>query len=218
MKKLNKDLSDDRVKQKAIHKLLLLGAGESGKSTLFKQMIKLYGPGFTDHDRRDTYVELVHSNVIGNIKSLLSNTKNYGQLEEKNEHLRAIMMNTKPAAPLTPELAQQIAALWADPVIQAAYANRTKFQLNESCAYFMDQLHILSSPDYLPSDHDIMAVRIKTTGILSNEFTISENKFQMFDVGGQRNERKKWIHCFEGVTAVFFRYCPVRVQLSAVRR
>ena len=26
----------------------------------------------------------------------------------------------------------------------------------------------------------------------------------MFDVGGQRNERKKWIHCFEGVTAVLF--------------
>jgi guanine nucleotide-binding protein G(i) subunit alpha len=26
----------------------------------------------------------------------------------------------------------------------------------------------------------------------------------MYDVGGQRNERKKWIHCFEGVTAVIF--------------
>jgi len=28
--------------------------------------------------------------------------------------------------------------------------------------------------------------------------------FRMFDVGGQRSERKKWIHCFEGVTAVLF--------------
>lgn len=26
----------------------------------------------------------------------------------------------------------------------------------------------------------------------------------MIDVGGQRNERKKWIHCFEGVTAIIF--------------
>lgn len=26
----------------------------------------------------------------------------------------------------------------------------------------------------------------------------------MFDVGGQRSERKKWIHCFEGVTAIIF--------------
>lgn len=27
---------------------------------------------------------------------------------------------------------------------------------------------------------------------------------RMFDVGGQRSERKKWIHCFEGVTAIIF--------------
>ncbi|VEL20170.1 unnamed protein product [Protopolystoma xenopodis] len=28
--------------------------------------------------------------------------------------------------------------------------------------------------------------------------------FRLFDVGGQRSERKKWIHCFEGVTAIIF--------------
>lgn len=26
----------------------------------------------------------------------------------------------------------------------------------------------------------------------------------MFDVGGQRSERKKWIHCFENVTSIIF--------------
>lgn len=40
--------------------------------------------------------------------------------------------------------------------------------------------------------------------------TIVKNVFafvrisRMFDVGGQRSERKKWIHCFEGVTAIIF--------------
>lgn len=29
-------------------------------------------------------------------------------------------------------------------------------------------------------------------------------KFRLFDVGGQRSERKKWIHCFEDVTAIIF--------------
>jgi hypothetical protein len=28
--------------------------------------------------------------------------------------------------------------------------------------------------------------------------------FSVFDVGGQRSERKKWIHCFEGVHAIIF--------------
>jgi len=46
--------------------------------------------------------------------------------------------------------------------------------------------------------------RVRTTGIVENEFEIDGNKFRMFDVGGQRNERKKWIHCFESVTAVLF--------------
>ena len=30
------------------------------------------------------------------------------------------------------------------------------------------------------------------------------SKFRLFDVGGQRSERKKWIHCFEDVTAIIF--------------
>jgi len=47
-------------------------------------------------------------------------------------------------------------------------------------------------------------VRVRTTGIVSTEFLVDDVKFQMFDVGGQRNERKKWIHCFENVTAVLF--------------
>ena len=35
--------------------------------------------------------------------------------------------------------------------------------------------------------------------ILKNQFFLS-----MFDVGGQRSERKKWIHCFEAVTSIIF--------------
>jgi G-protein alpha subunit len=30
------------------------------------------------------------------------------------------------------------------------------------------------------------------------------NACSMFDVGGQRSERKKWIHCFENVTSIIF--------------
>ena len=30
------------------------------------------------------------------------------------------------------------------------------------------------------------------------------SNFRLFDVGGQRSERKKWIHCFEDVTAIIF--------------
>merc|ERR1711971_1130406 len=49
-----------------------------------------------------------------------------------------------------------------------------------------------------------MGTRVKTTGIIETQFTYKGLHFKMFDVGGQRSERKKWIHCFEGVTAIIF--------------
>lgn len=49
-----------------------------------------------------------------------------------------------------------------------------------------------------------MLVRKRTTGIIEEHFIIRSTKFHIFDVGGQRNERKKWMHCFERVTAVIF--------------
>ena len=32
----------------------------------------------------------------------------------------------------------------------------------------------------------------------------TDKEISMFDVGGQRSERKKWIHCFENVTSIIF--------------
>merc|ERR1712100_830153 len=41
-------------------------------------------------------------------------------------------------------------------------------------------------------------------GIVEEAYNIDGVEFRMYDVGGQRNERKKWIHCFDNVTAVIF--------------
>ncbi|KAF7730597.1 Guanine nucleotide-binding protein alpha-2 subunit [Apophysomyces ossiformis] len=59
-------------------------------------------------------------------------------------------------------------------------------------------------PDYVPTDQDILRCRAKTTGIAETAFHLGHLTYRMFDVGGQRSERKKWIHCFENVTAVLF--------------
>ena len=46
--------------------------------------------------------------------------------------------------------------------------------------------------------------RVRTTGIVQSDFKIKSMDFAMFDVGGQRNERRKWIHCFDDVNAMIF--------------
>jgi len=101
-------------------------------------------------------------------------------------------------------LCRFIKQLWEDPAIQVTYTYRSKFQLNDNAKYFLDQLDDLIRPDYLPTDSDIIHARARTTGIIESDFVIDHNKFKMVDVGGQRNERKKWIHCFDNVTAVLF--------------
>lgn len=84
-------------------------------------------------------------------------------------------------------------------------------------------------PNYKTTQDDILRARSKTTGIYETRFEMGQLAIQyvvmsrantvpafgstnlltkptcsMFDVGGQRSERKKWIHCFENVTSIIF--------------
>lgn len=38
----------------------------------------------------------------------------------------------------------------------------------------------------------------------SNSFMTLWRRIHMFDAGGQRSQRRKWIHCFESVTSLIF--------------
>jgi guanine nucleotide-binding protein subunit alpha len=69
---------------------------------------------------------------------------------------------------------------------------------------FFDSIDRIGSPGYLPTDQDVLRSRVKTTGISETTFNVGELTYRMYDVGGQRSERKKWIHCFENVMAVIF--------------
>jgi hypothetical protein len=42
------------------------------------------------------------------------------------------------------------------------------------------------------------------TGIREERLKIDNQIFCFFDVGGQRNERRKWINCFDGVHGIIF--------------
>jgi GTPase SAR1 family protein len=57
---------------------------------------------------------------------------------------------------------------------------------------------------YMPTEQDVLRSRAKTTGIIETDFECEGTAFRMVDVGGQRSERKKWMHCFQDVTAVIF--------------
>lgn len=69
---------------------------------------------------------------------------------------------------------------------------------------FLDRCMELGRPDYIPTEQDILRCRVLTSGIFETKFTVDKVQFHMFDVGGQREERRKWIQCFNDVTAIIF--------------
>eukprot|EP00823_Brevimastigomonas_motovehiculus_P000017 TRINITY_DN1004_c2_g1_i1.p1 TRINITY_DN1004_c2_g1~~TRINITY_DN1004_c2_g1_i1.p1 ORF type:complete len:359 (-),score=68.04 TRINITY_DN1004_c2_g1_i1:653-1729(-) len=202
-KELEAKMTKDHQQEQQVNKLLLLGAGESGKSTLFKQMISIYGKGFPEADRM-TYLPIIHNNVITAMKTLCKHSAQYGPVSTQNEQAKHVIEELKGDEELTPELGSCIEALWNDDGIIQTYAARSLFQLTDSAKYFFDKVKDITVEGYCPTQQDVLRSRVRTTGIVENEFEIDNNKFKMYDVGGQRNERKKWIHCFENVTAVLF--------------
>ena len=73
-----------------------------------------------------------------------------------------------------------------------------------SSQYFLDRIATIKQPDYSPCDQDLLRCRVLTQGIFETRFVVDKVHFHMFDVGGQRDERRKWIQCFNDVTAIIF--------------
>jgi len=202
-KKLDTDLRKDHQTDMLVHKLLLLGSGESGKSTLYKQMITLYGKGYTEDERRG-YVSIVWRNVVEAMRQLCIQSKATPLPSIELERIRLSFSELKDEEELTPQLGADVARLWKEPAILAAYDRRAHFQLPDSASYFFLHVERVAHKEFVPTNDDILRARVRTTGIVENHFEMERIQFRIFDVGGQRNERKKWIHCFEGVTAVLF--------------
>jgi GTPase SAR1 family protein len=190
---------------------LSIGAGESGKSTLFKQMKIIHHNGYTQEECMG-YRDIIRSNILQSMKSLIQATHKLGiPIETPENRQRAAKINDYDQETLlninkiyTQQLGKDLEELWADKGIQETYMHRNQFQLLDSTEYFFKNIERISHPDYIPDQQDVLRCRVKTTGIVESEFDINGIKFRLFDVGGQRNERKKWIHCFDQVTAVIF--------------
>jgi len=202
---INKGLHADGKKLKNEVKLLLLGTGESGKSTFAKQLKILHMSGFTKEELMH-YKSVLHSNVLVGMSTLIEMAPKLGYtIDPALESKTAAFSESNIAnMPLTPELANDIKALWPDKAIQATYERRAEFQLHGSVPYIVQNIDRIADPNLLPGDDDVIQCRVRTTGIVELLFELEHINFRVIDVGGQRSERRKWIHCFEGVTAVIF--------------
>lgn len=208
-------------------KMLLLGAGESGKSTILKQMKLIHDNGY-NRDEREAFKEIIFSNTVQSMRVILEAMASMGialgsKDNEKHKQVILDLPNQIEGEQFPAECTAAIKALWADSGVQECFGRSREYQLNDSASYYFDAIDRIGDPNYLPTDQDVLRSRVKTTGITETTFHIGEHTYRLFDVGGQRSERKKWIHCFENVTAIVFlvaisEYDQVLVEDETVNR
>ncbi|KAM0176745.1 hypothetical protein ACHAPF_004602 [Botrytis cinerea] len=190
---------DEKVMQRQV-KLLLLGAGESGKSTILKQMRLIYtDKGFSKTEKEEWRIIIFH-NILDGLRMTVEAMNDFNTPFEHENTKQYLPMITeekdlRPCEPIPLEYLKAFKDMWADSGIQ-----KTVERGND----FFEDLDRLFSKEFVPTDQDVLRARLRTTGITETHFDLGSLQYRMFDVGGQRSERKKWIHCFENVNALLF--------------
>ncbi|OJA19757.1 hypothetical protein AZE42_06784 [Rhizopogon vesiculosus] len=206
---IDRQIEEDSRKFRKECKILLLGSGESGKSTIVKQMKIIHQNGFTK-DELMTFRPTIYRNTIDSAQAIVLQMRNMNVecITPANrvfaEQIIEYRVENTPTFIFSADIAQAIHEMWQDPIIPKVMDCSSEFYLMDSASYFFTEVLRIGTSDYIPTENDVLRARAKTTGITETRFNMGQLSIHMFDVGGQRSERKKWIHCFESVTSIIF--------------
>ncbi|XP_055343270.1 guanine nucleotide-binding protein subunit alpha-12-like [Paramacrobiotus metropolitanus] len=207
---IDKELHKQKRQLRRQMKILLLGAGESGKSTFLKQIRIMHGDSFSDYAIQE-FILTIRQNVIMGMKVLLDARRKLGipWKDPLNEAPSKRVFNCDVQLAVEPNnfcqnFVPAICALWADSAVKLAFERRREYQLGDSIKYFLVELPRIGLRDYKPTNLDILHARKATKGITEYTVAIQNVPFLFVDVGGQRSQRQKWFQCFESVNAILF--------------
>lgn len=146
---IDKMIEKDKQQLRKQVKLLLLGAGESGKSTFLKQMKIIHGIKF-EPDLIAEYQIIIYQNIIRGMKVLVDarNKLNIPWENPSNEEYGNFILKFENSTRLDTRLfiayAPSLNRLWKDASIREAYERRREFQLSDSVFYFLENLERIS--------------------------------------------------------------------------
>ncbi|RIA86013.1 guanine nucleotide binding protein, alpha subunit [Glomus cerebriforme] len=139
-KRINEEIESqirrDKLMMRNEIKMLLLGAGESGKSTILKQMKLIHDGGYSPEER-ESFKEIIFSNTVQSMRVILEAMETMGIRfrDENNQKHSTIILNLPNQIEgdhLPQEVSIAIKALWADGGVQEAFGRSREYQLNDS--------------------------------------------------------------------------------------
>jgi len=208
-KEIQKQIAQDKQTYRATHRLLLLGAGESGKSTIVKQMVILHVHGFSESEKK-ARIPYILCNIRDAILTITGNMSTLTppiNLEDPDIQSSVDYIQDEASQidfDYPDEFFNHTELLWKDKGVQQCFDRSNEYQLIDCAKYFLDRTPMVRTKDYCPTEQDVLRCRVLTLGIFETRFQVDKVNFHMFDVGGQRDERRKWIQCFNDVTAIIF--------------
>ena len=122
-------------------KILLLGSGGGGKSTIAKQLRIIHGTGYTKNDRI-MYRPVIYSNCLQSLLEIIGAMEKLGALFYEPSRmndvatLMGLAKNFKEEY-ITKEVGELMLRLWRDVGVQNAISGSAKYQLNDSASNFL---------------------------------------------------------------------------------
>ena len=207
--RISKDLLASAKENENVVKLLLLGGGESGKSTFVKQMKIIHGDGYSI-DELNSFISIIHGNLLTSMVQVIKAMDKLNiTLHNPSSQAYASKIINFPTPlehgmMIPSEIGEKIKVLWQDDGFQECLKHAVEYQLSDSAPYYFKNKDRILDPSYIPNEQDVLQSRVQTTGIIETSFKQGNITYKIFDVGGQRSERRKWLHCFDDVKAVLF--------------
>ncbi|XP_022658775.1 guanine nucleotide-binding protein subunit alpha-11-like isoform X1 [Varroa destructor] len=205
---IEKQLTREKTDLSKETKFLLLGPNDVGKTTFMKQM-RIIGTTGYEKDLGEhvcpVFIDLVHAmqTIVRAMDLLGIPYRNPATVECAMvvSSVRASDIST--ALPMN--LVEALRRLWDDPGIKECYKRRIEYGLGEGAQHFVKNITRITTSGYVPSQEDYLC--IKTPSKYISEYNMmldDEFPLRFVDVGEQKSETKKWIHCFEDVGGVIF--------------
>ncbi|QPG94725.1 G protein alpha subunit [Epichloe festucae Fl1] len=134
---IDRVIEEDSRRLRKECKILLLGSGESGKSTIVKQMKIIHLKGYSE-DELYNYRPTVFKNLVECAKAVITAMQQFEIEPQRKEnrtyvdYLLSYQAESGPQAQIDPQVGVAVQSLWADPARDRLMEHQTEFYLMDS--------------------------------------------------------------------------------------